>query len=76
MRSSWCSARQPHAAQYAGDPNGDAKAQNILVDADDRPVFIDLDGAGFSALPARRRRQAARDQARFQRNWEQFRAPE
>ncbi|MEO1901600.1 MAG: phosphotransferase [Alcanivorax sp.] len=56
--------------------HGDAKAQNILVDADDRPVFIDLDGAGFSALPARRRRQAARDQARFQRNWEQFRAPE
>ncbi|GAA5131198.1 phosphotransferase [Alloalcanivorax gelatiniphagus] len=56
--------------------HGDAKAQNILVDDQDQPVFIDLDGAGFSALPARRRQRAARDLARFERNWSQFRAPE
>jgi tRNA A-37 threonylcarbamoyl transferase component Bud32 len=56
----------------AGFWHGDTKAQNVLIDDTDRPVFIDLDGAGFSARPGRRRRRAADDLKRFKRNWVQF----
>lgn len=59
----------------AGFWHGDAKAQNILINADDQPMFIDLDGAGFSVRIDRRRRRAIRDRARFQRNWTQFQPP-
>ena len=52
--------------------HGDAKAQNILVDDQDRVHFIDLDGAGFSGVSRRRARQQARDLKRFKRNWIQF----
>lgn len=52
--------------------HGDAKAQNILVDDQDRVHFIDLDGAGFSGASHRRARQQARDLKRFKRNWIQF----
>lgn len=52
--------------------HGDAKAQNILVDEQDRVHFIDLDGAGFSGDSRRRARQQARDLKRFKRNWIQF----
>ncbi len=56
----------------AGFWHGDTKAQNFLIDEADRPVFIDLDGAGFSTRPGRRRRRAERDLKRFKRNWIQF----
>ena len=56
----------------AGFWHGDTKAQNVLIDDTDRPVFIDLDGAGFSARPGPRRRRAADDLKRFKRNWVQF----
>ena len=52
--------------------HGDAKAQNILVDGQDRVHFIDLDGAGFSGVRRRRARKQARDLKRFKRNWAQF----
>ena len=52
--------------------HGDAKAQNILVDGQDRVHFIDLDGAGFSGVSRRRARKQARDLKRFKRNWAQF----
>ena len=52
--------------------HGDAKAQNILVDDQDRVHFIDLDGAGFSGVSRRRARKQARDLKRFKRNWAQF----
>ena len=52
--------------------HGDAKAQNILVDDQDRVHFIDLDGAGFSGASHRRSRLQARDLKRFKRNWIQF----
>lgn len=52
--------------------HGDAKAQNILVDDQDRVHFIDLDGAGFSGVGRRRARRQARDLKRFKRNWIQF----
>lgn len=55
----------------AGFWHGDTKAQNILVDNADRPIFIDLDGAGFTARKsARKLRQ---DLHRFEKNWDQFR---
>jgi tRNA A-37 threonylcarbamoyl transferase component Bud32 len=52
--------------------HGDAKAQNILVDGQDRVHFIDLDGAGFSRSMWRRSLSGKRDRRRFQLNWEQF----
>ena len=55
-----------------GFGHGDATAQNILVDDQDRVHFIDLDGAGFSGVRRRRARKQARDLKRFKRNWVQF----
>lgn len=57
-----------------GFVHGDVKAQNILVQADDQPWFIDLDGAAMIRLPAWRRHRSRREMQRFARNWAQFAA--
>lgn len=56
----------------AGFWHGDAKAQNILVDEVGEPVFIDLDGAGFSGCRRLTAAKGARERRRFEANWEQF----
>lgn len=55
-----------------GFVHGDVKAQNILVQANDQPWFIDLDGAAMIRLEPWRRLRSRREMQRFERNWAQF----
>lgn len=57
---------------WAGLYHGDMKAQNILVGAQDELYFIDLDGAQSHRWQWQAQRLNRKDQARFERNWEQF----
>lgn len=55
-----------------GFVHGDVKAQNILVQANDQPWFIDLDGAAMIRSEHWRRLRSRREMQRFARNWTQF----
>ncbi len=52
--------------------HGDLKSDNILIDADLQPHFIDLDAARQHRHPQTYQKGQQKDQARFMRNWQKL----